>query len=94
MVCGNDGKGALGWTQDLHPSRITAAVCRDPGCGQLSHRMAGITELSAVPDRLALGTHYWRVRAVSGSGLDGYPSEPRTLHVRSLWRKPHPARRQ
>ncbi len=49
-------------------------VCRDPDCGRLVRRAAGLTEATWHPEDLPAGELYWRVSAVSPSGLDGYPS--------------------
>ena len=83
----------LSWDPVEGAASYTVEICRDRPCGQLAYRIAGVVESSAVPDSLPLGEYYWRVRGVGASGLDGYPSEPRTFTVRSLWRKPHPPRR-
>lgn len=49
-------------------------VCGDPGCGRLALRATGLTGTSWHPDRLPAGDLFWRVTAVSPSGLDGFPS--------------------
>lgn len=52
-------------------------VCADPACGALLERVQGLTATRHTiadpsPERV-----YWRVTAVSASGLDGYPSPAR-----------------
>ncbi len=69
-------------------------VCRDEACAEIVARLTDLTEPQAIPELLPLGDLYWRVNAVSASGLDGFMSPPRAMSVRSLWRKPHPPRRR
>ncbi len=52
----------------------TVEVCRDIRCGQLVERAPGLPETAWQAGRLPVGELYWRVTAVSPSGLDGYPS--------------------
>ena len=49
-------------------------ICRDPQCGTLIDKIGGLTTPSSRPEVLPTGDLYWRVRALSASGLDGYPS--------------------
>ncbi len=68
-------------------------VCRDPACGELIDRAASLTRTHWTPPAgLPVGQLYWRVMAVSASGLDGYASPPQALHISTLWRRPEPAR--
>jgi hypothetical protein len=84
----------LSWDPVEGAASYTVEICRDQACGQLTTRITALDHTSAVPKRLPLGDHYWQVRAVGGSGLDGVASEPRKLSIRSQWRKTHPPRRR
>jgi hypothetical protein len=84
----------ISWDPVDGASSYTLEVCRDPDCGQLVARLTELEQPDGTPDFLPLGELYWRVSAVSASGLDGYMSSPRPFAVRSLWRKPHPAKRR
>lgn len=84
----------LSWDPVEGAASYTVEICRDQDCGQLTTRITAIDHTSAFPERLPLGAHYWQVRAVGGSGLDGVASEPRKLSIRSQWRKTHPPRRR
>jgi hypothetical protein len=63
-------------------------VCRDPACGELVARATRLKGTRWTPDSLPMGMLYWRVTAVSRSGLDGYPSAPQSFTIRALWRRP------
>jgi len=76
-----DVPGAAGYTLD---------VCRDEACADVADRVASFRGAPWAPEGLPLGELYWRVSAVSPSGLDGVPSRPVRFTIRSLWRKPHP----
>ncbi len=52
----------------------TVEVCRDAGCGSLVERAVGLTDSDWQSPSLPSGDLYWRVTAVSVSGLDGFPS--------------------
>ena len=72
---------SLAWQPVAGAASYLVEVCADPGCGALVERAPG---LSAT--RYALGesqreTLYWRVTAVSASGLDGYPSPARSVRL-------------
>ncbi len=49
-------------------------VCFDPGCRDLVRRGYGIEDLEWRPEPLPVAELFWRVHAVSASGLDGYAS--------------------
>jgi hypothetical protein len=49
-------------------------VCGDPQCGRLAYRAQAIEATEHQSAQLEVGSYYWRVTAVSASGLDGYPS--------------------
>lgn len=78
----NYSNGLLRW----HPVDSAAAyrveVCADADCRTLLHTAhvgSGATRHQVSP--LPPGQHLWRVRAISNSGLDGYPSSPAALEV-------------
>ncbi len=62
------------WRPVASAVSYTVEVCRDAPCGTLVTRSVGLTEPTWHPARLPEGDLYWRVTAVSLSGLDGYPS--------------------
>ncbi|MEM7355684.1 MAG: LysM peptidoglycan-binding domain-containing protein [Acidobacteriota bacterium] len=61
----------------------TLEICRDPRCGALFQRVQELTEPSWAPDKLPVEQLYWRVTAVSPSGLDGYPTSGRGFEILS-----------
>jgi hypothetical protein len=75
------------WAAVHGAETYTLEICRDPDCGALIARVRYRKEPRWSADGLPLGKLYWRVRAVSPSGLDGFPSEPTPFKVRSLWRR-------
>ncbi|MCP4663363.1 MAG: LysM peptidoglycan-binding domain-containing protein [bacterium] len=54
----------------------TLEVCGDADCGRLVERVVDLEALTWRPVRLPVGELFWRITAVSRSGLDGYPSAP------------------
>ncbi len=59
-------------------------VCRDSACTQLVGRTSELKTPSFQPvTGLPRGLLFWRVQAVAPSGLDGYSSKPRSLHILS-----------
>jgi serine/threonine-protein kinase len=71
----------------------TVEVCADADCGQVVDRATRVAGERWSPDGLPLGELYFRVTAVSASGLDGFPSAPAPFRIDSLWRRPDPLRR-
>lgn len=74
--------GLLRWQPVAEAAGYLVEVCADPACARLHQREAlpaGTTRLQVTP--LPLGTHHWRVHAVSTSGLDGYASAAATIEV-------------
>lgn len=51
-------------------------VCRDPQCGELIARARDVEATFWQPEIKQPGEYFWRVSAVSPSGLQGYPSDP------------------
>lgn len=76
------------WDVVRGASGYVVEICRDPACGELVARATSLTRTRWTPDSLPLGTLYWRVTAVSSSGLDGYASTPQSFTIRALWRRP------
>ena len=56
-------------------------VCKDRQCTQPIFNQRGIPEATLTVPSLAVGISYWRVTAVSASGLDGFTSSPGKLKV-------------
>jgi hypothetical protein len=59
----------------------TVEICLDPPCGQLVRRTTGIEESRWRPEPLPASDYYWRVTAVSPSGLDGFSSDPASFAI-------------
>jgi hypothetical protein len=76
------------WDPVEGASTYTVEVCRDADCGQLVDRATGVRATRWTPRVLPLGALYWRVLAVSPSGLDGYSSKPLKFTIRTYWRRP------
>ncbi len=66
---------AFRWAPVEGARDYTLEVCRDPSCGALLERVVELAEASWQPAGLPVEKLYWRVTAVSASGLDGYPSD-------------------
>lgn len=66
----------------------TLEVCRDPDCGQLVDRATSLRLTRWTPRLLPIGGLYWRVSAVSESGLDSFISEAQKFTIRTYWRRP------
>lgn len=79
------------WEPVPGAASYTLEVWRDPGCGQLVLRVTNLAVTRWASDELPLGALYWRVLAVSVSGLDGFSSAPLEFAVRSRWRRPSEA---
>lgn len=76
------------WEPLAGAAHYTVEVCRDPACGQLVDRAVGVQTTRWTPRALPLGDLYWRVSAVSASGLDGYASTPIRFVIKTFWRRP------
>ncbi len=79
----------LSWDPVPGAVSYTVEICRDPDCGELIDRVAGVSATRWASDGLPPGSYHWRVSAVSRSGLDGYASVPGAFAVLSRWRRPH-----
>ena len=73
----------LTWEAVEGAASYTLELCADAACREAYLRRAGLTATTWKTSPLAVKTHYWRVTAVSPSGLDGYPGEVATLTVLS-----------
>ncbi len=62
------------WRPVAGAAAYVVEVCRDPRCDRLVIRAADLRAPAWHPEALPTGDFYWRVTAVSHSGLDGYPS--------------------
>jgi len=71
---------AFSWKPVDGAKSYVLEVCGDPHCGLLETRQTGL-DATASNVSVSLGLHYWRVTAVSESGLDGFPSEPAAFTV-------------
>lgn len=65
---------AFSWQPVDGAVSYTVEVCRDTECGALVARMSGLTATRWQGEPLPAADLFWRVTAVSGSALDGYPS--------------------
>lgn len=78
----------LSWQPVEGAASYTLEVCRDLACGELVERATRLRDTRFTPDGLPLGTLYVRVRAVSTTGLDGFPSPAVPFSISALWRRP------
>ncbi len=76
------------WEPVRGASSYTVEVCRDPACGQLVDRSVGVRMTRWTPRVLPIGSLYWRVSAVSASGLDSFISAAQKFTIRTYWRRP------
>ncbi|MBP9947466.1 MAG: LysM peptidoglycan-binding domain-containing protein [Vicinamibacteria bacterium] len=76
------------WEPVSGATSYTVEVCRDVSCGQLVDRASGISLTRWTPRVLPIGVLYWRVAAVSASGLDGFLSPAQKFTIRTFWRRP------
>lgn len=58
-------------------------ICRDPDCGDLTAVSEPLIQTGWQPVLADPGEYFWRVRAISASGLDGYASSPASLTLAS-----------
>ena len=72
---------ALEWEGVPGAAEYTVEVCSDRRCGELVQRAVGRAETRWRAQDLPVGRLFWRVTATSPSGLDGYPSPPRSLEI-------------
>ncbi len=72
---------AFSWAVVEGADSYILEVCRDARCGALLERVVDLSESSWQPAGLPVEKLYWRVTAVSPSGLDGYPSESADFEI-------------
>jgi hypothetical protein len=71
------------WQEVAEARSYVVEVCADRDCGKLVERATGLADTSWVPDALEASDLYWRVTAVSASGLDGSPSKAIAFRINS-----------
>ena len=81
------------WLSVTGAATYLVEVCRDPDCGELVARQTDVSQTEWQPHSLPMGRLYWRVTAVSSTGLDGYPSPSQSMLIESLWRRRRVERR-
>ncbi len=69
------------WEAVSGAQAYTVEIFSDARGTRLVERKQGVHGTSWAPEKLPKGSLYWRVTAVSGSGLDGYPARLRSLNV-------------
>ncbi len=74
---------AFRWNPVLGARRYTLEVCSDERCGVLVERVQGLADPAWQATKLPVEKLYWRVTAVSASGLDGYPSTSQPFEILS-----------
>ncbi len=72
----------LVWSPVSGAASYTVEACRDPLCGEVLARATGVDVDRWTAPPLPPGDLHWRVTAIAASGLDGYPSKPRSLRIR------------
>ncbi len=76
------------WSPIEGAAHYLVEVCRDPDCGTLLARTGNLTETTWAAEGLPTGKLFWRVTAVSPSGLEGFPGAPSELTVLSTDKAP------
>ncbi len=71
----------LAWQPVAGAAGYTVELCSDADCTLLVERRVGLDETGWAPEAPPPGDYFWRVTAVSASGLDGYPSPGSALGV-------------
>ena len=71
----------LAWQPVAGAASYTVELCSDADCALLVERRVDVNETGWAPEAPAPGDYFWRVTAVSQSGLDGYPSPAAALGV-------------
>ncbi len=74
-------KPTFTWAPVAGASSYTLEVCRDPRCGSLLERVTELSQTSWQPSGLPVEKLFWRVTAISPSGLDGYPSSSKDFEI-------------
>lgn len=69
------------WQPVAGAASYVVEVCADPACGALVERASGLTASRYDLAETQREEVWWRVTAVSASGLDGFPSAPRAFKL-------------
>ncbi len=75
------GDARLRWSAVPGAASYVVETCADPHCGALVERVTGTTATEHALVETAGNDLYFRVTAVSPSGLDGFPSEARPFRL-------------
>lgn len=62
-------------------SAYSIEICDSPECTRILDRGTGLSSTEYRPEGVPAGAAYWRVRAVSATGLDGFPSRMSSLSI-------------
>lgn len=73
----------LQWSSVPAAASYAVEVCRSQACNNLVDEARELTETQYRPQQLPTGSLFWRVRAVSATGLDGFASRRRELDIRN-----------
>ena len=79
----NYGNPAFRWDSIDGAETYAIEICETNDCGRVLSRARGLTETEYRPSGLPEGTLFWRVRGVSSTDLDGYPSMVGSILVTS-----------
>ncbi len=78
----NYSNGRLRWTEVAGAAAYQVQVCTDAACTMLLQgARVEAPALFVQVEPLPLGSHYWRVRALSANALEGYSSSVARVHV-------------
>ncbi|MEM1245481.1 MAG: LysM domain-containing protein [Acidobacteriota bacterium] len=73
----------LRWNAVPSAVSYTVEICSTAACERLVDQARGLKQTEYRPDSLPVGSLFWRARAVSATGLDGYASRVRQLDILS-----------
>jgi len=74
----------LNWQAVSNSSGYRVEVCLDKECRRMVRSSPVLAKTRWQPELDQLGTYYWRVRAISASGLEGYASRSVSATLDSL----------
>ncbi|MDX1502659.1 MAG: hypothetical protein R3325_09870 [Thermoanaerobaculia bacterium] len=80
----------LAWSAVPGAVSYTVEICADPQCAALVRRLPGVPGSEVQAEPLPVAALFWRVTAVSESGLDGFPSPASPFAVLSDRRDDEP----
>ncbi len=75
------GDAVVRWAPVAGAASYIVETCADAGCGALVERVTGASGTDFKLTETAGGDTFFRVTAVSPSGLDGFPSEARSFRL-------------